>query len=49
MFFELVMRMDAREGVTEQLKAQYQMLWVRRMNDMRDRVMEMVNHDLIFT
>ena len=37
------------EGVTEQLKAQDQMLWVQRMNNIRDRAMEIVNHELIYT
>lgn len=36
------------EGVTEQLKAQDQMLWVRRMNSIRDKAMEVVNNDLIY-
>ena len=48
MFFELVKQMSAREGVTEQLKAQDQMLWVQRMNNIRDRAMEVVNSDLIY-
>ena len=47
MFLELVKQMVVREGVTEQLKAQDQMLWVQRMNSIRDRAMEIVNHDLI--
>ena len=38
-----------RKGVTEQLKAQDQMLWVQRMNNIRDRVMKVVNNDLIYT
>ena len=33
MFFELVKQLAAREGVTEQLKAQDQMLWIQRMNN----------------
>ena len=33
---------------TEQLKAQDQMLWVQRMNNIRDRVMEIINHNLIY-
>ena len=37
-----------RKGVTEQLKAQDQMLWVQRMNNIRDRLMEVVNNDLIY-
>ena len=48
MFLELVKQFAAREGVTEQLKDQDQMLWVQRMNNIRDRVNEIVNHDLIF-
>ena len=36
------------EGVTEQLKAQDQMLWVQRMNNIRDRAMEIVNLELIY-
>ena len=48
MFFELVKQMAAQENVTEQLKAQNQMLWVQRMNNIRDRAMEIVNHDLIY-
>ena len=48
MFFELVKQMAAQENVTEQLKAQNQMLWVQRMNNIRDRAMEMVNNDLIY-
>ncbi len=48
MFLEQVKQLAVREGVTEQLKAQDQMLWVQRMNNIRDRALEIVNHDLIF-
>ena len=48
MFLELVKQMAEREGVTEQLKAQDQMLWVQRMNKIRNRTMEVVNNDLIY-
>ena len=44
----LTKQMAEREGVTEQLKAQDQMLWVQRMNNIRDRAMEVVNNDLIY-
>lgn len=44
----LTEQMAECEGVTEQLKAQDQMLWVRRMNNIRDRAMEIVNHELIY-
>ena len=47
MFFELVKQMTAQEGITEKLKAQDQMLWVQRMNSIRDRAMEIVNSELI--
>lgn len=48
MFLLLVDQMAACEGVTEELKAQNQMLWAQRMNGIRDRATETVNHDLIF-
>ena len=41
----LTKQMAEREGVTEQLKAQDQMLWVQRMNNIRDRAIEIVNHE----
>ena len=44
----LTKQITEREGVTEQLKAQDQMLWVQRMNNIRDRAMEIVNHELIY-
>ena len=49
MFLELVKQMAAREGVTEQLKAQDQMLWVQRMNNIRNRAKEIVNYELIYS
>ena len=47
MFFRLVKQMAEREGVTEKLKADNQMEWVARMNNIRSRVTEIVNHDII--
>ncbi|MGN1398992.1 MAG: TnpV protein, partial [Erysipelotrichaceae bacterium] len=49
MFFRLVKQMAEREGVTEQLKADNQMAWVGRMNNIRSRAIEIVNNDLIYT
>lgn len=49
MFLQLIDQMAAREGITEQLKAQDQMLWVQRMNSIHDRAKEVVNNDLIYT
>lgn len=48
MFFRLVKQMTEREGVTEQLKADNQMEWVARMNNIRSRSTEIVNTDLIY-
>ena len=48
MFSRLVKQMAEAEGVTEKLKAADPMEWVRRMNNIRNRAMEMVNNDLIY-
>ena len=48
MFLRLVKHMAEAEGVTEQLKADNQMEWVGRMNNIRSRAMEMVNSELIY-
>ena len=48
MFFRLVKQLAEKEGVTEQLKANNQMLWVRNMNNIRNRVTEIVNSELIY-
>ncbi len=46
--YDLLIRQYAvREGVTEQLKAQNQMEWVRRMNSIREWAEETVLHELI--
>ena len=48
MFFRLVNQLAEKEGVTEQLKADNQMLWVARMNNIRNRATEIVNAELIY-
>ena len=48
MFFQLVKEMAAQEGVTEKLKAENQMAWIQRMNNIRERAMEIINQELIF-
>ncbi len=48
MFFRLVEQMAEREGVTEQLKAENQIEWVGRMNNICSRAAEIVNAELIF-
>ena len=49
MFSRLIKQMSEREGVTEQLKANDQMSWVGRMNNISNMATEFVNTDLIFT
>ena len=49
MFFRLVKQLAEKEGVNEQLKADNQMLWVKRMNNIRNRATEIVNTELIYT
>ena len=46
-FFRLIKQMANCEGVTEQLKAENQMEWVRRMNNIRNIAAEIINHELI--
>ena len=48
MFLRLGEQIANREGVTEQLKADNQMEWVARMNNIRSRATEIVNHDIIY-
>lgn len=48
MLSRLVKQMAERECVTEQLKADNQMEWVARMNNIRSRATEIVNKDLIY-
>lgn len=49
MFSWLVEQMKVIEGITEQLKADNQIEWVARMNNIEARAREIVNHELIFT
>ena len=49
MFSWLVEQMSKQEGITEQLKAECQMEWVQRMNNIRERSFEVVNQEIIFT
>lgn len=48
MFSQLVNQIANQENITEQLKADRQMEWVRRMNNIRNRVTEIVNTMFIF-
>ena len=48
LFLRLVKEYAEKEGVTEQLKAVDNMVWVRRMNNIRNRAAEMVNNEVIY-
>ena len=48
MFFRLVKQLAEKEAVTEQLKAENQMLWVQKMNNLSNRATEIVNAELIY-
>lgn len=48
MFSRLVNQIAENEGVTEEFKEQNQMEWVRQMNNIRNRAVEIVNDELIF-
>ena len=49
MFDTLIVQYKNAENITEELKATDQMECVRRMNNIRDRVTEIVNNELIYT
>lgn len=48
MFSQLVERMAKQEDITEQLKVKNQMEWVGRMNNIRNRAIELINSELIY-
>ena len=49
MFLRLVKELAEKENVTGELKAADQMLWVQKMNNIRNRATEIVNAELIYT
>lgn len=48
LFLWLVKELAEKEGVTEQLKSADQMAWVRKMNNIRNRAVEMVDNEVIY-
>ena len=48
MFSRLVKQLSEKEVVTEALKAENQMLWVQKMNNLRNAAMEIVLNELIY-
>lgn len=49
MFSRLVKKLVEKEGITEQLKAENQMLWVQKMNVVQKAAIEVINNDLIYS
>lgn len=49
LFLWLVKELAEKENVNEELKAENLMLWVQKMNNIRNRAIEVVNTKLIFT
>ena len=49
LFSRLVKELAEKENVTEELKASDMMLWVQKMNNIRNRTTEIVNTELIYT
>ena len=49
LFSRLVKRLSEKEGVTETLKAESQMLWVQKMNNLRNAAMEIVSNELVYS
>ena len=47
MFEQLITQIKLKEGITETLKANNQLEWVQRMNNIRNRVSEVVYKELI--
>lgn len=48
LFFRLVKEHAEKEGITEQLKATDQMTWVQRMNNIQERVSEVVYFEVVY-
>ena len=48
MLLRLVEEMANSEGITEQLKADNQMEWIQRMNNIKQRAIEIINSELIY-
>ena len=48
MFSQLVKLLAQKEGVTEALKAENQMLWVQKMNNIRHRAEEIICREIIY-
>lgn len=48
MFEELIKSLVEKENITEKLKVDNPMLWVQKMNNIRNRATEIVNSEMIY-
>ncbi len=48
MLSQIVKQIAEQEGITEHLKSADQMEWIRQMNNVRERAMEVINAELIY-
>ncbi len=48
MFFRLIKQFAEKENITEKLKSENQMLWVQKMNNIRNRAIEIINKEIIY-
>lgn len=48
MFDRLVKQLVQKEGINEKIKSENQMLWVRKMNSIRNQATEVVNNEIIY-
>ena len=48
MFEQLVKSLAEKENITEQLKENDMLLWVKKMNNIRNKAMEIVNSEVIY-
>ena len=48
MFEQLVKSLAEKENITEELKKNYMLLWVKKMNNIRNRAIEIVNSEVIY-
>lgn len=49
MYDRLIKQLAEKQGVTEQLKTENQMLWVQQMNNITNQAREIVNAEIIYT
>lgn len=49
MYYNLIKQFAEQESINEQLKAENQMLWVQRMNNIANQAREIVNNEIIYT